>query len=128
MERVTLEGSTTPSTYLPTGKRITVQRTTYVDKMVRKGFAKVIAVHAQDTVLATVSAGEVVSPIAGVPPVSALKAEWADFLTAQHVYSPPDATKAEMIDRWRAVEVEAGGPFDEDDTDEDDTDEDDLDG
>ncbi len=35
---VEVEGSLTPSTFLARGERITVQRTEFIDKLIRRGF------------------------------------------------------------------------------------------
>lgn len=40
--RVIIEGTITPSTFLAYGERRTVERTPFVDKLVRRGFATVI--------------------------------------------------------------------------------------
>jgi hypothetical protein len=42
MARVTLEGSITPSTFLPRGRRLTVERTPYIDKLIQRGYVVVI--------------------------------------------------------------------------------------
>lgn len=45
MSRVTIEGSTWPSTHLATGERRTVERTSLIDKMIANGFVIVIEEH-----------------------------------------------------------------------------------
>lgn len=42
MARVTLEGSVTPSTFLARGKRMTVERTPFIDKLIRRGYVNVV--------------------------------------------------------------------------------------
>jgi hypothetical protein len=42
MARVTLEGSITPSTFLARGKRMTVERTPFIDKLIRRGYVNVV--------------------------------------------------------------------------------------
>ncbi|ASU00805.1 hypothetical protein NTR1_43 [Nocardia phage NTR1] len=43
MARVTIEGSITPSTFLARGARLTVERTSYIDKLISRGYVTVVA-------------------------------------------------------------------------------------
>lgn len=117
MARITVEGTITPSTYLATGKRITVDDTAYVRKLIARGYIKIIteAVKPAEVVeeieAITESQRETTDleqQVRGAPALSALKTDWAAFLDAQ---TPPvtyawNATRADMIDAWRAREAE----------------------
>jgi hypothetical protein len=45
MARVTIEGSVSPSTHLPRGERRIVERTDFIDKLVRGGFVNILEYH-----------------------------------------------------------------------------------
>lgn len=42
MSRITIEGSVTPSTFLARGERTTVERSEFIDKLIRKGYVVVV--------------------------------------------------------------------------------------
>lgn len=43
--KVTIEGSINPSTVLPRGERLTVERTPYIDKLLQGGYVALVAEH-----------------------------------------------------------------------------------
>jgi hypothetical protein len=119
MAAITIEGSSTlPNTYLRPGRRMTVERTELVDKMIRRGFAVVIAEEKPAAV--EVAPAQELDHLRGVrgtePPArNASRDEWAEFLTAEEVPFDEDATRGEMIAAWdaRYEEVsEDGDPTD----------------
>ena len=57
MARVTVEGSITPSTFLARGKRMTVERTPFIDKLIRRGYLDVV-----DTPDATAEVEQITAP------------------------------------------------------------------
>jgi hypothetical protein len=100
MARVTLEGSITPSTFLARGKRMTVERTDFIDKLIRKGFVNVVPDPDAKTEVESITA----------PRLAAAKAEKAVQKTARkparkRVTKPKDEP-AEPI-------LESPLPFDE---------------
>lgn len=106
MALVTIVGSLTPSTFLARGARLTVERTTYIDKLIRNGYVTVVGNppairEVEQVVEAQVTAVANERRIVQAPFVSALKSEWAEFLDGQGVAYPEGATKTEMISRWR---------------------------
>lgn len=108
MAQVTIEGSkTTPTTFLKAGARITVERTRYIDNLLRRGYVNLIAVHEQAD---PQPVDEVPAPepdAFGAPPESAAKSVWAEFLTERGVEYPADATKAQMIEVWSSRGTDA---------------------
>ena len=42
MAQVTIEGSVMPSAFLPRGERRTVERSDFIDKLIRRGFVTVV--------------------------------------------------------------------------------------
>jgi hypothetical protein len=48
MTRVTIEGSVSPSTYLPRGQRRTVELTDFIVKLARGGYVTIIEHHADE--------------------------------------------------------------------------------
>lgn len=101
MAQITIEGSkVTPTTFLKPGARITVERTRYIDNLLRRGYVNLIAVHEQAD---PQPVDEVPAPEPdpfGEPPESAAKSVWAEFLTTKGVEFPSGATKADMITAW----------------------------
>lgn len=118
--RVTVEGSNTPSTFLARGARVTVERTPYIEKLIRKGYVKVVATppvveEIRAAVEPQLEATAAERRLVQAPFVSALKSEWAEFLDSQNVAYPENATKTEMIARWRELtgaEDDEGEPTD----------------
>lgn len=106
MARVTVEGSLTPSTFLARGARLTVERTSYIEKLIRKGYVVVVGnspviQEIESIVQPQLAATAAERRIVQAPFISALKSEWAEFLDSQGVAYPEGATKSEMIARWR---------------------------
>lgn len=101
---ITIEGTITPSVVLDRGERITVERTTFVDALLRRGFVKIIAEDEPDQReshdLATFG-GEVVRTVHTEPPVAPLrrasKAQWREYLDALGVPWHEDMTRAVLI-------------------------------
>lgn len=108
MAQVTIEGSkTTPTTFLAAGVRVTVERTDYINKLIKRGYVHVIAdqpakEHVEQVVETQREAAANEQALTGVPPESAAKSVWADWLTAHEVTYAADATKAQMIEAWNA--------------------------
>lgn len=101
MAQVTLEGSKVlKSTFLGPGQRITVERTKYIDNLIRRGYVNVIADHEpiRESLPESVTVPE--TDAFGAPPESATKAVWQEFLAEKGVAYPADATKAELLEAW----------------------------
>lgn len=128
MAQVTIEGSRVlKTTYLAPGARITVERTKYVDNMIRRGYVNLIAEHEpiresdssnvkedssndepeSDTDMLTIPGAAW-----GAPPSNALKSVWAEFLAEKGVEYPEGSTKLEMIRAWSQSEQAYGRPVD----------------
>ena len=107
MARVTLEGSVTPSTFLARGKRMTVERTDFIDKLIRKGYVNVVPDPDAKTEVESITA----------PKLEAAKAEKAVRKTARkRVTKPktdPEAERVLSVEQIRAFEsLEDGGYLD----------------
>ncbi len=103
MAQVTIEGSSIlKSTFLKPKARITVERTKYIDNLIRRGYVNLIAVHEDIREPEPVIMNEPEADPFGTPPESATKAVWQEFLTEQGVAYPADATKAELLEAWSA--------------------------
>lgn len=109
MAKITLEGSRqTPSTYLAAGKRITVDRTPMVDKMIRKGYVRVIeegttvsaAQHVIEIVEEQQAAVDSERQLAGTPARNASRDEWAQFLRDEGVPFDESAARNDLILTW----------------------------
>lgn len=87
MARVTLEGSITPSTFLARGKRMTVERTEFIDKLIRKGYVNVVPDPDAVTEVESITA----------PKLEAAKAEKAVRKTARRRVTKPKDEPAEKI-------------------------------
>ncbi|WP_016690867.1 hypothetical protein [Rhodococcus rhodochrous] len=77
LQRITVEGTITPSTFLAAGARRTVTRTAFVEKLISKGFIRVVdepAVVESQPVTEEETATE-------VPARNAKREVWAAFLT-----------------------------------------------
>lgn len=104
MARVTLEGSITPSTFLARGKRMTVERTPFINKLIHKGYVNVVPDPDAKTEVESITA----------PKLEAAKAEKAVRKTARKRVTKPKDEPAEPVlsfDQVRAVEDML--PFDE---------------
>ena len=109
MAQVTLEGSITPSTYLARGARVTVERTPYVDKLIRKGYVVVIGAAAAKTpvveeitriVEAQRETVDNERQLTGAPARNAGRDVWAEFLRKEEFEVGDDETRNELISRW----------------------------
>lgn len=104
MALVTIEGSRVlRNTFLAPGAKITVERTPLIHKMIMNGFVNLIREHEPavvETAAPVVDEPEDADPF-GPPPESASKAVWKEYLAAK-ITPPSDATKAEMIEAWKA--------------------------
>lgn len=107
MARIIIEGSNNPSTFLAKGQRTIVERSPMIDKLIRKGFVVVI-----DERPSTPAAPSAAPPEPAVdepeeievPPESAIKSVWQDFLDDMQIAYPATATKADLIARWEAAQ------------------------
>lgn len=109
MSQVTLEGShVLKSTFLGPGQRITVERTKYIDNMIRRGYVNLIAEHEpiRESDTSNVKEDSSNADTFGVPPESATKAVWLEFLNERGVSYPADATKAELLEAWNGRNAE----------------------
>jgi hypothetical protein len=119
-QRITVEGTITPSTFLASGERRTVTRTAFVEKLISKGFIRVVEDEPKPTVadpvpvqqtMAEVEQAAVESSeparlerkITEAPHRNGSREEWAKFLDSQKIAYPDDATRNELIDRWDSV-------------------------
>lgn len=104
MAQVTIEGSkTTPTTFLAPGRRITVERTSYINKLLSRGYVDLIEEHAAEAQAEPeTKAEDAPETDLAVPAESAAKSMWADFLDTRGVTYPADSTKAQMIEAWNA--------------------------
>ncbi|TCN51785.1 hypothetical protein EV641_109176 [Rhodococcus sp. SMB37] len=99
-QRITVEGTITPSTFLGTGARRTVTRTEFVDKLISKGFIRVVADDAVESQPAP-KAAAVVEEI-DVPGRNESRDTWAKFLTFQEVPFTDEHSRDELIELWYA--------------------------
>jgi hypothetical protein len=106
MAQITIEGSkTTPTTFLKPGKRITVERTSLINRLLAKGYVTLVPdpsakEHVEQIVDDQREAAAKERALTGEPAESAAKSVWAEFLTGRGVDYPADATKAQMIEAW----------------------------
>jgi hypothetical protein len=106
MAQVTIEGSKTiPTTFLRPGRRLTVERTPFINKLISKGYVNVVAdqpavEHVVQIVETQREAAKNEKALTGAPAESAAKSVWAEFLDSRGVEYPADATKAQMIEVW----------------------------
>lgn len=93
MAKVTIEGSTSPSTYLARGERIEVQRTDHIERLIKGGFVTVIDEegHAEPAPLP-----EPIKP----PTKSGSRQAWADFLDEHTSVEVGDKTRDELVDAY----------------------------
>lgn len=115
MAHVTLEGTITPSTFLGRGARLTVERTPYIDKLIRRGFVRVVTESATGTGATVDTARAVVAAQAAQdepaaptdaptrePGRNASTEDWSEFMRAQGFDVAADASRADLIDAWDA--------------------------
>lgn len=122
MATVTIEGSRMlPNTYLRPGKRMTVERTPLVDKMLRNGFVTLVqGVDATQHVIQIVDdqreAADNERQLSGTPARNASRDEWAAFLRDEGVPFEDGDTRNELIAAWDSFfpdEVEPDGDADD---------------
>ena len=123
MARVTVEGTITPSTFLATGHRLTIECTPYIEKLIRRGYVKVVSEDAapaatperesepapttEDTAAVEESMPKRREP--EMPARNARRDVWVEFLDQQGVAYADTDTRDQLIDRWISV---AGEPAD----------------
>ncbi|QOV97153.1 hypothetical protein [Rhodococcus pyridinivorans] len=78
-QRITVEGTITPSTFLAAGDRRTVTRTAFVEKLIAKGFIRVVDDETSAEVAPVVE--EKTEEVFAVPARNAKREVWAAFLT-----------------------------------------------
>lgn len=117
MPRITIEGTVTPSTFLGRGERTTVDRSPFINKLIRKGFVKEVKDRRPvvDEVVALVEKQQVTAELEAkvtdsAPTRSALKSDWAAWLDRKDIEYAEDATRAEMIALWDATESAEPAP------------------
>lgn len=76
-QRITVEGTITPSTFLAAGDRRSVTRTAFVEKLIAKGFIRVV----DDETSAEPAVEEETEEVFAVPARNAKREVWAAFLT-----------------------------------------------
>lgn len=101
MSAITIEGTVTPSTFLASKERRTVERTEFIDKLIRKGYVKVVPTPDTVKVAATpVEPDEVELPAVTGPPKNASRDEWAAWLDEAGIeYTDEDGRDA-LIALW----------------------------
>lgn len=115
MARVTIEGSITPSTFLRRGHRMTVERTDYIEKLIRGGYVVVVRNLPADTEVVEIPAAQMPasrgeSEVRTDPPArNAKRSDWADFLESQDIEFGEFDTRDELIARWDAESVDFDG-------------------
>lgn len=123
MARVTLEGSITPSTFLARGARVTVERTPYVEKLIRKGYVVVIGAAAAKTpvveeitriVEAQQETVDNERQLTGAPARNASREDWADFMTGKAQFNDYH-TRTDLIQMWDELRAGEDTPEAEDD-------------
>lgn len=115
MGRITIEGTVTPSTYLATGARLTVDRTALIDKMIRNGYVKVVSIlpeiitapaavirEIEQTYAEQVETTDRERQLSGAPARNAARDVWAKWLQEKNITSPADATRNDLIALWDA--------------------------
>ncbi|UYP17713.1 hypothetical protein OED52_13635 [Rhodococcus sp. Z13] len=112
-EQVVIEGTVTPSTFLATGERRSVSRTGFVEKLIAKGFVRVVdqpapaptvaekapveeatAESATGEGPAVVQSGDIPVP----PSPNARRNTWAKFFDTIGLDYPAEATRDELVD------------------------------
>lgn len=113
MARVTIEGSITPSTFLRRGARITVERTDYIDKLIRRGYVTVVqdfpaaaaaaAEEVAQTVQAQHAAVDAERQLSGTPARNASRDEWAAFMGDRAQFDDSH-TRNDLIQMWDEIQ------------------------
>lgn len=109
MSYIVIEGTVTPSTFLPTGEQRRVTRTAFVDKLIVKGYVRVVSSDPAVAPLAEASAtAEAAEPI-DVPGRNESRAVWAQFLESRGIAFETGDTRDDLIDRFYLGEDPADG-------------------
>lgn len=120
MSKIIIEGTVTPSTLLSTGDRKTVERSAFIEKLIAKGYVKVVEDAPKSTVAEPVSVQQTMAEVEQVavkaseparlerkivdtPHRNGSREEWAEFLDSKTVAYPDGATRNELIERWDSV-------------------------
>lgn len=126
MAQVTIEGSkTNPTTFLKPGARITVERTSYINKLIAHGYVNTVQTHEEirDSPEAIMSAIEekvdeeyaaaaAEHALTGAPARNASTDDWRAYLTDKGFAIPATATRAQMITAWEASQKPHGESVD----------------
>ena len=100
MSYIVIEGTVTPSTLLGTGERRRVARTPLIDKLVAKGFVRVVSLD-PDAADATVIKEPAHEPTQVVTPARNAKREiWAAFLDHRGITYTDEDGRDELIELW----------------------------
>lgn len=91
--KVTIEGSLTPSTYLPRGVRRVVTLTPFIERLVRRGFVRILPEEPTTEEVAVAATDP-------APARNATRDEWAEFLERQGFTVADSATRTELIATW----------------------------
>lgn len=108
MSLVTIEGSLTAASVLPRGERKTVERTPYIDKLIRNGFVFIvdgdtpvtephiyIENNTDQDIEVEYEVEDLTEPAADAP-----RREWAAFLTEHGVSFKTKDTRDQLIAAW----------------------------
>lgn len=126
MTQITIEGSTTtPTTFLKAGARITVERTSYIDKLIGRGYVNVVQVHEpihestpaimneiEQEVDGQREAAAAEHALTGAPARNGLTEDWRNYLTERGFSGLETATRAEMIAAWEEDQARRGQSVD----------------
>ncbi|AUM17362.1 MULTISPECIES: hypothetical protein [Rhodococcus] len=99
-QRITVEGTITPSVLLSTGEQMTVTRSPFIDKLISKGFIRVVA---DDAPTPTQPAVED-QPVVVVPARNAKREVWAAFLTNLKIEFSDEDGRDELINLYEDSE------------------------
>lgn len=112
MSAVTIEGSVTPSSFLPRGERRTVERTDFIDKLIKRGFVTVVKPTEPVLEAAQDDVPDAPAPTVTVEPSrGASREEWAAWLSRPDVAIPFEESDGRnvLIEKWDAsVDAAAG--------------------
>lgn len=102
MATVTIEGTIIPSAFLPTGDRVTVDRSPFIDRLIRNGFVRVIEETPAPGVtvmeaLTGVATGPVDGPVEQRPARSASKDAWRAYLDGAGIPWSDDMRRDDLI-------------------------------
>lgn len=98
---ITFEGTVTPSTFLSTGERRTVTWTPFIEKLIAKGFVRVVGVVDESPAVSDMEVA--------VPAKNAKREVWKAFLEFQDVPFPDNATRDDMVKIWYADHGQTDG-------------------